>query len=151
MAVTGGLGPLPCVQRWLACAMRGLYSNDGLYASRVVLPRQSADGCLMKNCFWTILLSTSVAQVMAAGVYPSVPVREIPEGLKMVWRLTKPEMTENSRCAAAFDNHSDVEKMTLQCSVHIKMAAEGARRAMRYCEEKRQEMKIKEPCRIVTD
>ncbi len=108
-------------------------------------------GLSMKNLCLTVLLFASAAQSMAADAYPSVHVREIPEGLKMVWRLTKPEMTENSRCAAAFDNHSDVEKMTLQCSVHIKMAAEGARRAMRYCEEKRQELKIKEPCRIVTD
>ncbi|PUE08178.1 hypothetical protein [Limnohabitans sp. T6-20] len=108
-------------------------------------------GFLMKNLLLTVLLFASAAQVMAADAYPTVRVRDIPEGLKMVWRQTRPEMTETSRCAAAFDNHSDVEKMTLQCSVHIKMAAEGARRAMRYCEEKRQELKIKESCRMVTD
>ena len=98
-----------------------------------------------------VLLWACAAQLMAAEVYPTVRVRDIPEGLKMVWRQTKPEMTANSRCAAAFDNHSDIEKMSLQCSVHIKMAAEGARRAMRYCEEKRQELKIKEPCRLVVE
>lgn len=91
------------------------------------------------------------AQSLAVEAYPTVRVRDMPEGLKMVWRQTKPEMSANSRCAAAFDNHSDIEKMSLQCSVHIKMAAEGARRAMRYCEEKRQELKIKEPCRLVIE
>ena len=108
-------------------------------------------GLFMKNLCLSVLLFASAAPLMAADAYPSVRVRDIPEGLKMVWLQTKPEMTGNSRCAAAFDNHSDVEKMTLQCSVHIKMAAEGVRRAMRYCEEKRQELKIKEPCRIVKD
>ncbi len=105
----------------------------------------------MKSCCLVLVLWGCAAQSMAADGYPTVRVTDIPEGLKMVWRQTKPEMSANSRCAAAFDNHSDIEKMSLQCSVHIKMAAEGARRAMRYCEEKRQELKIKEPCRLVVE
>jgi hypothetical protein len=105
----------------------------------------------MKNWCLTVVLWACAVPLMAADAYPTVGVRDLPEGLKMVWRQTKPEMTANSRCAAAFDNHSDMDKMTLQCSVHIKMAAEGARRAMRYCEDKRQAQKIKEPCRLVTE
>ncbi len=105
-----------------------------------------------KRSPWMVLVVCGcTVPLMAAEPYPTVRVKDIPEGLKMVWRLTKPEMSANSRCAAAFDNHSDIEKMSLQCSVHIKMAAEGARRAMRYCEEKRQELKIKEPCRLVVE
>lgn len=106
--------------------------------------------CVRHPCLTLVLWACSVP-LLAADGYPTVGAREIPEGLKMVWRQTKPEMTANSRCAAAFDNHSDMEKMTLQCSVHIKMAAEGERRAMRYCEEKRQALKIKEPCRLVVE
>ena len=105
----------------------------------------------VKNLCCSLAVWAGVAASMAADAYPTVAVRDIPEGLKMVWRQTKPEMTTTSRCAAAFDNHSDVEKMTLQCSVHIKMAAEGERRAMRYCEEKRLALKIKEPCRLVVE
>ena len=106
--------------------------------------------CVRNPCL-TVVLWACAAQLMAADAYPTVNARDMPEGLKMVWRQTKPEMTANSRCAAAFDSHSDVDKMTLQCSVHIKMAAEGERRAMRYCEEKRQALKIKEPCRLVVE
>ncbi len=109
-----------------------------------------ASSRMRKPCLIAVLWICAVP-LMAADVYPTVGVRDMPEGLKMVWRQTKLEMTANSRCAAAFDNHSDVDKMTLQCSVHIKMAAEGARRAMRYCEDKRQSMKIKEPCRLVVE
>lgn len=105
----------------------------------------------MRSAWLVLVLWGCAVPLMAAEPYPTVRVQDIPEGLKMVWRLTKPEMSANSRCAAAFDNHSDIEKMSLQCSVHIKMAAEGARRAMRYCEEKRQELKIKEPCRLVVE
>ena len=41
--------------------------------------------------------------------------------------------------------------MILQCSVYIRLAAEGERRALRYCEAKREELHIKGPCRIVTE
>lgn len=105
----------------------------------------------MKNPCLMVFVCVCAVSSTAADAYPSVGVRDIPEGLKMVWRQTKPEMTANSRCVAAFDNHSDVDKMTLQCSVHIKMAAEGERRAMRYCEEKRQALKIKASCRLVVE
>lgn len=86
-----------------------------------------------------------------ADVTPRVHLRELPDNLRQIWRDTQPQMTESSRCAAAFDSHSDPAKMSLQCSVYIRMGAEGERRAMRYCEEKRQELQIKAPCRVVIE
>ena len=83
------------------------------------------------------------------GNYPSIHVSELPDSLRSVWKELKPEMTPMSACATAFDSHSDGEKMAFRCSIHIKMAAEGERRAMRYCEEKRAENKIKMPCKLV--
>jgi hypothetical protein len=41
--------------------------------------------------------------------------------------------------------------MVMKCSIHIKMSAEGERRAMRYCDEQRAERKIKAPCRLVEE
>lgn len=83
--------------------------------------------------------------------FPTVPLKALPEPLRVAYKDTKPEMNDRSRCAAAFDPSGDVEKMTLKCSVYIRMAAEGARRAMAYCEEKRQELRIKAPCRVVQE
>ena len=85
------------------------------------------------------------------GDYPSIHVSELPDPLRSVWKELKPEMTEMSHCAAAFDSHSDGEKMAFRCSIHIKMSAEGERRAMKYCEEKRAEKNIKAPCRLVVE
>jgi hypothetical protein len=85
------------------------------------------------------------------GNYPTVDLRELPDPLRSVYKELKPEMTEMSHCAAAFDSHSDGEKMVFRCSIHIKMSAEGERRAMRYCEEKRVEKGIKSPCRLVQE
>ena len=83
--------------------------------------------------------------------FPTVPLRQLPEPLRGTYMGIQPEMTDRSRCAAAFDASGDIDKMTLKCSVHIRMAAEGARRAMAYCEEKRQELHIKAPCRVVKE
>ncbi len=85
------------------------------------------------------------------GNYPSVHVSELPDPLRSVWKELKPEMNEMSHCAAAFDSHSDGEKMAFRCSIHIKMSAEGERRAMRYCEEKREEKGINMPCKLVEE
>ena len=85
------------------------------------------------------------------GNYPSIHLSELPDSLRGVWKELKPEMNEMSHCAAAFDSHSDGEKMAFRCSIHIKMSAEGERRAMRYCEEKRVEKGIKMPCKLVEE
>jgi hypothetical protein len=85
------------------------------------------------------------------GNYPSIHVSELPDSLRSVWKELKPEMTPMSACATAFDSHSDGEKMAFRCSIHIKMAAEGERRAMRYCEEKRAEKGIRMPCKLVQE
>lgn len=95
---------------------------------------------------WVVL-----AHAKAIGNYPTIALRELPDPLRSVYKELKPEMNDNSHCAAAFDSHSDGEKMVFRCSIHIKMSAEGERRAMRYCEEKRAEKGIKAPCRLVEE
>jgi hypothetical protein len=103
-----------------------------------------------------ILISGFVAFVLmgmrvGAAAYPTVPLNELPDAMRSAWKEQKPEMTPMSHCAAAFDSHSDGEKMVFRCSIHIKMSAEGERRAMKYCEEKRAEKNIKAPCRLVQE
>lgn len=104
---------------------------------------------IKKTCL--LCLSLWAFGVWATDPYPSVHVKELPDSLKRVWSFNKPEMTDQSRCAAAFDGYGDPEKATLQCSIHIRMAAEGARRAIRYCEDKRAELKIRDACKIVVE
>lgn len=86
-----------------------------------------------------------------AGPFPTVPLGDLPDSLQSVWKELKPEMTPMSHCAAAYDSHTDGDRMVFRCSIHIKMSAEGERRAMRYCEERRAEKKIKAPCRLVVE
>lgn len=87
--------------------------------------------------------------LLLAQSLPSVRVAELPQLLKDQWRAMAAEMNENSRCAAAFDGASDASRMILKCSIHIRSASEGARRAMRYCEDDRQRLGVRSACRIV--
>ena len=102
--------------------------------------------------FWQLLLA-SACLVPAAGaqVHPTMKARELPEPLKQQWVQVKPEMNNNSHCAAAFDSQSDYERMTFKCSIYIKLSAEGARRAMRYCDEDREKKHIHSACRLVEE
>jgi hypothetical protein len=103
--------------------------------------------------YWVLALACISFAAMAKpiGPYPSMHASELPDPLKSQWKIVKPEMTEMSHCAAAFDSHTDGEKMAWHCSIYIKMSAEGERRAMRTCEEKREEKGIKMPCKLVEE
>ena len=100
---------------------------------------------------WLMLACLAFGLAHAKSPYPVVPLKDLPEPLRLHWAGLKPEMQPTSHCAAAFDSHSDTDKMVMKCSIHIKMSAEGERRAMRYCEEQRAERRIKAPCRLVEE
>ena len=97
------------------------------------------------------LLMAGLLATAGATPFPHIPLRELPDPLRGIWLELKPEMTPMSHCATAFDSYTDSERMVFRCSIHIKMSAEGERRAMRYCEEKRAEKNIKMPCKLVVE
>jgi hypothetical protein len=103
--------------------------------------------------YLTYLRGAGLALVLdlaqAAAPYPTVPLKDLPDGLRFTFQQLKPEMNEFSHCAAAWDSQTDGDRMAFKCSIYIKMSAEGERRSMQYCEEKRLEKKIKAPCRLV--
>lgn len=100
---------------------------------------------------WSFWFGTVWAGSGSINGYPTVSLHDIPQPLQELYMSYKPEMNQYSHCAAAFDSHSDGEKMAFRCSIYIKMSAEGERRAMHYCEEKRAEHKINTPCRLVVE
>ena len=104
-----------------------------------------------KYLIYALALVGFAALAKPIGTYPLMHVSELPDPLRSQWKIVKPEMNEMSHCAAAFDSHTDGEKMVWHCSIYIKMSAEGERRAMRSCEEKRAEKGIKMPCKLVEE
>jgi hypothetical protein len=97
---------------------------------------------------WLLGALACVLVQPALWAQESYKLSQLPEPLKGVWHRSAPEMTATSRCAAAFDA-SEGSKMTLQCSIYIRMAAEGERRALQLCEAKRRELGLRSTCRLV--
>ena len=99
-------------------------------------------------CVLTVLMTS---HLLAETPYQTVSLSRLPESLQQQYKKIQPEFTDKSHCAAAWDSTSDGDKMAFRCSIFIKMSAEGERRAMRYCEERRAEKNIKAPCRLVQE
>lgn len=91
----------------------------------------------------------NTAAFSATAPWPTIPLRDLPDPIKQEWSKLAPEMTPASRCATAFDSVTDPRLMTFHCSIHIKIAQEGARRALRYCETARQQKSIRAPCSVI--
>jgi hypothetical protein len=91
------------------------------------------------------------AALNAQSAYPTIRLDHLPDVLQQQYKKLKPDFTEMSHCAAAFDSPMDAEKMAFKCSIYIKMSAEGERRAIRYCEEKREELKIHNQCQLIVE
>jgi hypothetical protein len=100
---------------------------------------------------WLMLAASCAMPAWAHGPFPTMHAKDLPDALRSNWVNLKPEMTENSHCAAAFDSSTDGSRMVFKCSIYIKMAHEGARRAMKYCDDLREERHIKMPCKLIED
>lgn len=87
----------------------------------------------------------------AQGLYPTIRVSDLPDAIHKLYKREEPNFTDKSHCAAAWDSTTDGDKIAFKCSVFIKMSAEGERRAMRYCDEIREQKKIHAPCRLIVE
>jgi hypothetical protein len=75
----------------------------------------------------------------------------VPQAVQQLYKREAPNFTDKSHCATAWDSATDGDKIAFKCSVFIKMSAEGERRAMRYCDEIREQKKINAPCRLIVE
>lgn len=109
----------------------------------------------MRHIFQTIyvvLLCMGVTTSDAAeSIYPTVKLANVPQSVQQLYKREAPNFTDKSHCATAWDSATDGDKIAFKCSVFIKMSAEGERRAMRYCEEIREQKKIAAPCRLMVE
>ena len=87
----------------------------------------------------------------ADSPYPTVRLSDIPDAGHQLYKREEPNFTDKSHCAAAWDSSTDGDRIAFKCSVFIKMSAEGERRAMRYCNEIREQKGIRAPCRLIVE
>ena len=83
------------------------------------------------------------------GGYPTVRVGDLPDAIHQLYKREEPNFTDKSHCATAWDSGTDGDRIAFRCSIYIRMSAEGERRAMRYCNEIREQKKIHAPCRLI--
>jgi hypothetical protein len=97
-----------------------------------------------------ILGSAACLSMNALAAGPGeIAVHDLPQALRDQWNAMRPEMTPEGHCAVAFDGLVDPNRMVMRCSLHIRMSAEGARRALKYCEEDRERQGVRAPCRLI--
>ncbi len=106
----------------------------------------------MKSCLCLIgfaWLGFAATLSHAESLYPTIKLSEVPNAVLQMYKREEPNFTNMSHCATAWDSTTDGDKIAFKCSVFIKMSAEGERRAMRYCDEIRDQKKIVARCRLI--
>jgi hypothetical protein len=106
----------------------------------------------MNRCLFLIaytLLAVAGSTSQAESLYPTIKLSEVPNAVLQMYKREEPNFTDMSHCATAWDSTTDGDKIAFKCSVFIKMSAEGERRAMRYCDEIREQKKISARCRLI--
>ena len=106
---------------------------------------------LIRTAVLTALLLGLPFAHSAESLYPTIRVGDLPDAIHKLYKREEPNFTDKSHCAAAWDSTTDGERIAFKCSVFIKMSAEGERRAMRYCDEIREQKKIHTPCRLIVE
>ena len=106
---------------------------------------------ILAALLYTLLCNFVTPLYAAESAYPTVKLGNVPQAIQQLYKRGSPNFTDKSHCATAWDSPTDGDKIAFKCSVFIKMSAEGERRAMRYCEEIREQKKIAAPCRIIVE
>ena len=94
-----------------------------------------------------------VAQPMAASAeeFPTVSPSQLPGSLQELYAREQPGLGQYGHCAAGFDSRTDGLKMALSCSIYVRSSAQGARLAVKLCNERAAFLKIKAPCKLIVD
>jgi len=94
-----------------------------------------------------------VVQPMAASAeeFPTVSPSQLPGALQELYAREQPGLGQYGHCAAGFDSRTDGLKMALSCSIYVRSSAQGARLAVKLCNERAAFLKIKARCSLIVD
>ncbi len=94
-----------------------------------------------------------VFQPMAASAeeFPTVSPSQLPGSLQELYAREQPGLGQYGHCAAGFDSRTDGLKMALSCSIYVRSSAQGARLAVKLCNERAAFLKIKARCSLIVD
>ena len=93
------------------------------------------------------------AMPLAAGAeqFPTIAPTQLPGALQELYAREQPGLGQYGHCAAGFDSRTDGLKMALSCSIYVRSSAQGARLAVKLCNERADFLKIKARCSLIVD
>ena len=87
----------------------------------------------------------------SAEEFPTIAPSKLPGSLQELYALEQPNLGQYGHCAAGFDSRTDGLKMALSCSIYVRSSAQGARLAVKLCNERAAFLKIKARCSLIVD
>lgn len=98
-----------------------------------------------------LLACWALAAQSAAAELPTISVSQLPGSLQELYAREVPNLGQYGHCAAGFDSRTDGMKMALSCSIYVRSSAQGARLAVKLCNERADFLKIKARCSLIVD
>jgi len=86
-----------------------------------------------------------------AEEFPKTSPSQLPGSLQELYARERPNLGQYGHCAAGFDSRTDGLKMALSCSIYVRSSAQGARLAVKLCNERADFQKIKARCSLIVD
>ena len=83
--------------------------------------------------------------------FPKTSPSQLPGALQELYAREQAGLGQYGHCAAGFDSRTDGMKMALSCSIYVRSSAQGARLAVKLCNERADFLKIKARCSLIVD
>jgi hypothetical protein len=97
------------------------------------------------------LVFSALPVIANAKEFPTTSPSQLPGSLQELYAREQPNLGEYGHCAAGFDSRTDGLKMALSCSIYVRSSAQGARLAVKLCNERADFLKIKARCSLIVD
>ncbi len=97
------------------------------------------------------LVIAALPVIASAGEFPTTSPSQLPGSLQQLYAREQPNLGQYGHCAAGFDSRTDGMKMALSCSIYVRSSAQGARLAVKLCNERADFLKIKARCSLIVD
>jgi len=94
---------------------------------------------------------TAMPLSASAEDFPKTSPSQLPGALQELYAREQPGLGQYGHCAAGFDSRTDGMKMALSCSIYVRSSAQGARLAVKLCNERADFLKIKARCSLIVD
>lgn len=109
--------------------------------------------CALRGSLALLLAGWTLAAQSAAAApeLPTISVSQLPGSLQELYAREQPNLGQYGHCAAGFDSRTDGLKMALSCSIYVRSSAQGARLAVKLCNERADFLKIKARCSLIVD